>query len=186
MIPTECNEGFTVWFTGLPCAGKSTLALLVAHEMRRRGHSVEVLDADVVRSRLCSDLGYSKRDRNENIRRIGYLCEMLNRHGIVAVVAAISPYREVRLEVRARVGSFIEVYVKAPLEVCIKRDVKGMYRRALTGEIKDFTGIDDPYEAPLDAEVVVVTDKETPAESLAHIVQKLEQMGFVQSNGKPL
>ena len=176
----KSNKGFTLWFTGLPCSGKSTLAELVAQELERRGRGVEILDGDVVRTHLTKGLGFSKEDRDENIRRIGFVCKLLSRHGAVAIAAAISPYRNVRDGVRGTIENFIEVYVDTPLEVCIERDVKGMYRKALAGEMKNFTGIDDPYEAPLNAEVVVETHKERPAESAARILAKLEQMGLVE------
>ena len=174
------NEGFTVWFTGLPCSGKSTLALLVAKELERRGRGVEILDGDVVRTHLTKGLGFSKEDRDENIRRIGFVCKLLSKHGAVAIAAAISPYRGVREEVRATIENFIEVYVDTPLEICMDRDVKGMYKKALAGEMKHFTGVDDPYEAPANPEVVVETQKETPKESAARIFARLEQMGLVE------
>jgi adenylylsulfate kinase len=180
MMSGKSNKGFTLWFTGLPCSGKSTLAELVAQELERRGRGVEILDGDVVRTHLTKGLGFSKEDRDENIRRIGFVCKLLSRHGAVAIAAAISPYRNVRDGVRSTIENFIEVYVDTPLEVCIERDVKGMYRKALAGEMKNFTGIDDPYEAPLNAEVVVETHKERPAESAARILAKLEQMGLVE------
>ena len=180
MMSGKSNNGFTLWFTGLPCSGKSTLAELVAQELERRGRGVEILDGDVVRTHLTKGLGFSKEDRDENIRRIGFVCKLLSRHGAVAIAAAISPYRNVRDDVRSTIENFIEVYVDTPLEVCIERDVKGMYRKALAGEMKNFTGIDDPYEAPLNAEVVVETHKERPAESAARILAKLEQMGLVE------
>jgi adenylyl-sulfate kinase len=175
------SKGFTLWFTGLPCAGKSTLAQLVARELRARGRGVEVLDGDVVRMHLCKGLGFSKEDRDENIRRIGFVCSMLSRHGAVAIAAAISPYRAIRDEVRAAIGNFVEVYVKASLETCRKRDVKGLYKKALAGEIQNFTGVDDPYEPPLHPELIIETETETPADSTARIVAKLESLGYVEA-----
>ena len=173
------NKGFTLWFTGLPCSGKSTLAQLVGVELERRGCGTEILDGDIVRTHLTKGLGFSKADRDENIRRIGFVCKLLSKHGAVAIAAAISPYRNVREEIRSTIENFVEVYVKAPLGICVTRDVKGMYRKALAGEIKNFTGIDDPYEPPLAPEVVVETAKETPADSTARILRRLEQLDLI-------
>ncbi len=174
------KKGFTLWFTGLPSSGKSTVAQLVAQELERRGLNVEVLDGDVVRTNLTKGLGFSKEDRDENIRRIGFVCHLLSKHGVAAIAAAISPYRAVREEVRARMENFVEVYLNAPLEICIQRDVKGMYKKALAGEIRNFTGIDDPYEPPLHPELVIHTDKETPEHSVSRILAKLEQMSLLE------
>jgi len=174
------EHGCTVWFTGLSGAGKSTLANLVEQELRARQLRVEVLDGDVIRTHLSKGLGFSKEDRDTNIRRIGWVCEVLSRNGVVAVAAAISPYREIRDEVRSKVGRFVEVYVSAPIDVLAERDVKGLYKKALRGEIKNFTGIDDPYEPPLNPEVVCYSDgRETPQESAAKIIRKLEELGYV-------
>jgi adenylyl-sulfate kinase len=175
------KKGYTVWFTGLPSAGKSTLAELLAVELKARGQSVEVLDGDVVRTHLCKGLGFSKEDRDENIRRIGFVCGLLTKHGATAIAAAISPYRAIRDEVRAKIGSFVEVYVKTPVETCIRRDVKGLYKKALAGEIKGFTGVDDPYEPPVQPEITVETETESPKESLGRIVQGLEKLGYVEA-----
>ncbi len=177
------NKGFTLWFTGLPCSGKSTLAQLVAAELERRGRGVEVLDGDVVRTNLTKGLGFSKEDRNENIRRIGFVSGLLSRHGAVAIAAAISPYRSVREEVRAKIENFVEVYVATQLDTCIERDVKGMYKKALAGEMKNFTGVDDPYEPPLNPEITIYTEKETPEQSAARIVERLEELGLVTRTG---
>ena len=177
---TPAPAGFTVWFTGLPSAGKSTLARLLADELRSRGHGVEVLDGDAARRNLSKGLGFSKQDRDENIRRIGFVCGLLTRHGTVAIVAAISPYRAIREEVRAKIGNFVEVYVKASVQTCIKRDVKGLYKRALAGEIKGFTGVDDPYEPPLSPELTIETETEDPKASLARILRSLEKLGYVK------
>lgn len=179
-------EGFVVWFTGLPCSGKSTLARRLEEALRTRGLRVEVLDGDEVRQRLTRGLGFSKEDRDENIRRITYVAKLLARNGVVAITAAISPYRAVRDEARREIGRFIEVYVKCPLEVCMERDVKGLYRRALAGEIPNVTGLSDPYEEPLHPELVVETDREGPAESLERILARLEELGYLspgQSSG---
>ena len=173
------RKGFTLWFTGLSGAGKTTLARLVETELTARGHKVEVLDGDVIRTNLSKGLGFSKEDRDTNIRRIGFVCNLLTRNDVVAIAAAISPYREVRDELRRDIGAFVEVYVSCPIDVLAERDVKGLYKKALAGEIKNFTGVDDPYESPLAAEVIVETDTETPEESAARIIATLENLSFV-------
>lgn len=173
------QNGFTLWFTGLSGAGKTTLARLVETELSARGRKVEVLDGDVIRTNLSKGLGFSKEDRDTNIRRIGFVCNLLTRNDVVAIAAAISPYREVRDELRRNIGAFVEVYVRCPIDVLAERDVKGLYKRALAGEIKNFTGVDDPYETPLAAEVIVETDIETPEESAARIIATLEKMSLV-------
>ena len=176
----ELAQGCTIWFTGLSGAGKSTLSSLIGKNLRQRGLRVEVLDGDVIRTNLSKGLGFSKEDRDTNIRRIGWVCEVLTRNGVVAIAAAISPYREIRDEVRTKIGRFIEVYVEAPIAVLAERDVKGLYKKALAGEIKHFTGIDDPYEPPVNPEVVCHTDdRETPEDSAAKILGKLEQLGYI-------
>ena len=167
-------EGFTVWFTGLPSSGKSTLAALLRDALRSRGLTVELLDGDEVRTELTRGLGFSREDRDENIRRIAWVAKVLTRNGIVAITAAISPYRAARERARQEIGQFVEVYVDCPVEVCMQRDVKGLYARARRGEIEQFTGVSDPYEAPPHPEVVVHTDREAPAESLQGIVAYLE------------
>ncbi len=172
-------KGFTLWFTGLPCSGKSTVAERAEEALLERGLNVELLDGDVVRTNLSKGLGFSKEDRDTNIRRIGFVCHLLTRNGVVAIGAAISPYRAIRDENRKLIGRFVEVYVECPLEVCKQRDVKGMYAKAERGEIKEFTGVSDPYEEPLDPEVVVNTDKETVEESVAKILRTLELMGYI-------
>ena len=173
------QQGFTLWFTGLSGAGKTTLARIVETELKSRGHRVEVLDGDIIRTNLSKGLGFSKQDRDTNIRRIGFVCNLLTRNDVVAIAAAISPYRDIREEVRNQIGSFVEVFVKCPINVLAERDVKGLYKKALAGEIKNFTGVDDPYEEPLAAEVVVATDTEAPEQSAARIMARLEEMSLV-------
>ncbi len=180
MLNIKRPTGFTLWFTGLPCAGKSTLAQLVAQELRRRGRAVEVLDGDIVRTNLSKGLGFSKEDRDENIRRIGFVCKLLSSHGVVAIAAAVSPYRASRDEVRASIEHFVEVYVNSPLETCIQRDAKGLYKKAIKGEIQNFTGINDPYEPPLRHELSVEAAHELPEASATRVLAKLEQMGLVE------
>lgn len=174
------TTGFTLWFTGLSGAGKSTISEIVERELHARGRKVEVLDGDVVRTHLSKGLGFSKEDRDTNIRRIGWVCEVLSRNDVVAIAAAISPYRAVRDEVRERHGGrFIEIFIDVPLEVAIERDVKGLYKKALAGELKGFTGVDDPYEPPLDPELIIHTDQETPQESAERILTALRQLGYL-------
>jgi adenylyl-sulfate kinase len=173
------STGFTIWFTGLSGSGKSTIAAILERDLRQRGHRVEVLDGDVVRTNLSKGLGFSKEDRDTNIRRIGWVCEVLSRNDVVAIAAAISPYREIRDEVRGKIGRFVEVYVEAPLEVLADRDVKGLYRKAMAGEIQNFTGVNDPYEAPVNAEVVCYSDgRESPEDSAAKVLAKLAELDY--------
>ncbi|MEZ4294720.1 MAG: adenylyl-sulfate kinase [Polyangiaceae bacterium] len=171
--------GFVVWFTGLSGAGKSTLSALLAEELRRRGVHTELLDGDEVRTHLSRGLGFSKEDRDTNVRRIGFVAKLLARAGACAITAAISPYREVREEQRAQIPHFVEVYCECPLDALSARDPKGLYKRALAGEIPHFTGIDDPYEPPLSPEIHLRTDSEPPAESLAKILAKLESLSLI-------
>jgi len=173
--------GFTVWFTGLPSSGKTTLANLLQKELDELGFPVEVLDGDEVRQRLTKGLGFTKEDRDENIRRIAYVAKLLTRVGAVAITAAISPYREARERAKVEIGRVIEVFVHCPLPVCIQRDVKGLYAKAMRGEIKNLTGISDPYEAPTDPDVVVNTDRESMEESLDKILQVLLKMNCIPS-----
>ena len=176
----ERPEGFVVWLTGLSGAGKSTLAGMLASELPRRGVHVESLDGDVVRTHLSKGLGFSREDRDTNIRRIGFVAGLVARCGACAITSAISPYRDLRDEQRRAIGRFCEVYCECPLDVLTARDPKGLYARALAGEIKGFTGVDDPYEPPLSPDVVVHTDRESPRESLAKILTKLEELGYVR------
>lgn len=180
------HEGFTLWFTGMSGAGKSTISGLIESRLRQEGAKVEVLDGDVVRTHLSKGLGFSKEDRDENVRRIGFVCELLSRHGVIAIAAAISPYRAVRDEVRTRIPNFIEVHVACPIEVLAERDVKGLYKKALAGEIPHFTGVTDPYEPPLNPEVTVNSSNETPEESAARIWATLERLGLVSFDRSPL
>lgn len=173
------HKGFTIWFTGLSGAGKTTLAREVEKRLRARGMKVEVLDGDVVRQNLSKGLGFSKEDRDTNIRRIGFVCKLLTRNNVVAIAAAISPYRDIRDEVRREIGNFVEVYVECPLEVLVERDVKGLYKKALAGEITNFTGVNDPYEPPLNPEVVVHSDRETIEESVEKIMRKLKELDYL-------
>ncbi len=174
-------NGFVVWLTGLPSAGKTTLAGLVAAALRERGLRVEVLDGDEVRSTLTKGLGFSREDRDENIRRIAWVAGVLARNGIVAITAAISPYRAARDQARREIGRFVEVHVRCPVERCIERDTKGLYARALRGDLPHFTGVSDPYEEPLHPEVVVETDRQTPEGSLSAILGYLEKTGWLST-----
>jgi len=177
------GKGFTIWLTGLSGAGKTTLATEMARELRARGVSVEVLDGDQVRTNLSKGLGFSKEDRDTNIRRIGYVCRLLSRNGVAAISAAISPYREARDEVRRLVeqdgAEFLEVFVTCPIDVLAERDVKGLYKKALAGEIKGFTGVDDPYEEPLAPDVIIESDRELVDFSAMKIINELEQRELV-------
>jgi adenylylsulfate kinase len=172
-------KGFTVWLTGLSGAGKSTIAAELARRLRERELGVEVLDGDVVRTHLSKGLGFSKEDRDTNIRRIAFVAQLLTRHGVAVISAAISPYRAVRAEAREMIGNFVEVYVKCPLDELVRRDVKGLYAKALRGEIGNFTGVSDPYEEPLQPEVVVETDHESVATSVDRILEALEAKGYL-------
>ncbi|WP_268807043.1 adenylyl-sulfate kinase [Gloeocapsopsis dulcis] len=176
------QQGMTLWFTGLSGAGKTTISKAVEEQLREQGYKVEVLDGDIVRENLTKGLGFSKADRDENIRRIGFVAQLLTRNGVIVIVSAISPYRAIRDEVRSKIGNFIEVYVNAPLAVCEDRDVKGLYKKARAGEIKSFTGIDDPYEPPLNPEVECKTNQETLSESVEKVMAKLNQYVHVNNN----
>jgi adenylyl-sulfate kinase len=174
--------GFTLWFTGLSGSGKSTIAHLVGPMLEDRGHIVEYLDGDTVRTNLSKGLGFSKEDRDTNIERIGWVASRLTRHGAAVIAAAISPYEETRRKARELVeqwGTFVEVYIATSVEECARRDVKGLYEKAFKGEIKGFTGVDDPYEAPANPELVVQTEEHEPDESARIIVAKLEELGLV-------
>ena len=174
------QKGFTAWFTGLPCSGKTTLADKVAEILRKKGYRVERLDGDIVRKGLTSDLGFSLKDRNENIKRVTFVAKLLTRNGVAVLSTFVSPYRERRKKTREEIGNFIEIYTRCPIEECIKRDVKGMYKKALAGEIQDFTGIDDPYEEPEDPELTLDTDIESIEESVEKVLTKLADLGYIE------
>ncbi len=176
----DCTQkGFTLWFTGLPCSGKSAVADRVAEILREQGLKVERLDGDIVRKSLTRDLGFSREDRNENIRRVTFVAKLLTRNGVAVLTSFISPYREIRAQSRQEIGNFIEVYAKCALEVCIQRDIKGMYKKAMKGEIKEFTGISDPYEEPLNPEILLETDKESLEENAQKVLKRLEELGYL-------
>ena len=174
------EQGFTLWFTGLSGSGKTTITELVVAELQARGSAIEVLDGDVVRQHLSKGLGFSKEDRDTNIRRVAFVADLLSRNGVPVITAAISPYRELRDEARGQMdGPFIEAYVKASVEECERRDVKGLYAKARAGEIKEFTGVSDPYEPPENPEVVLETEDETPQESAQRIIAYLEERDLI-------
>ena len=175
------NTGFTIWFTGLSGSGKSTLSEVIEQRMKTLGRNVEVLDGDIVRTHLSKGLGFSREDRDTNIKRIGFVCNLLTRNGVICISAAIAPYRDARDWARKEIGNFVEVYVRCPLDVCRQRDVKGLYKLVDEGKIKNFTGVDDPYEEPLHPELIVETDKETVEESVARIFAKLTQLGYLEA-----
>lgn len=173
------REGFTVWFTGLSGAGKTTLADRLEPILRERGLNVEKLDGDVVRTHLSKGLGFSREDRDTNIRRIAFVAQLLTRNGVAVITSAISPYESTRSEAREMIGSFVEVYVRCSIDELSRRDVKGLYAKALRGEIQNFTGVSDPYEEPVNPDVVVDTETETVDQSLEKIVARLEEMGYL-------
>jgi adenylylsulfate kinase len=174
------SKGVTVWFTGLPCSGKTTIADGVAEKLRGKGYRVERLDGDTVRRSLTSDLGFSKEDRDENIKRVTFVAKLLTRNGVVVLATFVSPYRERRRKSREEIGEFMEVYVRCSIEECMRRDVKGMYRKALAGEITGFTGVDDPYEEPQSPELVLDTDSETVEESVEKVLKEMASLGYIE------
>ena len=178
------EQGVTIWFTGLSGAGKSTLAEMLFHELRKRDMKVELLDGDVVRTNLSKGLGFSKEDRDTNILRIGFVANLLTRNGVVTIVSAISPYRDARNQCRAQIRDFVEVHVHATVEECAKRDVKGLYLKAMAGEITGFTGVDDPYEPPSSPEIYIDTMTQSPDESIQLILNELAEMGYIQGNDR--
>jgi len=171
--------GFTVWFTGLPCCGKTTIANHLAIILKKKNYTVERLDGDIIRQSTTSNLGFSKKDRDENIRHATSLAKTLTQKNIIVLASFVSPYRKQRSKARKEIKKFIEVYVRAPVEICKQRDVKGMYQKALDGQIKDFTGVDDPYEEPEHPELIVDTDKESVEESVKKVLQKIEELGYL-------
>ncbi len=173
-------KGVTVWFTGLPSSGKSTIARILERQFRKWNLKAELLDGDVIRTNLSKGLTFSKEDRDANIKRIGFVCHLLSRNEVIAMASAISPYREVRDYNRRMIGNFVEVYVKASVDECEKRDVKGLYKKARAGEIKGFTGVDDPYEEPLHAEVICDTEHESPEQSAEKVIRRLEELGYLE------
>jgi adenylyl-sulfate kinase len=173
------HKGCTVWFTGLSGAGKSTISTLLRERLCAAGAKVELLDGDIVRTHLSKGLGFSHADRDENIRRIGFVCELLSRNGVIAIVAAISPYREARESVRARIPNFVEVFMECPMDVLVGRDVKGLYKKALAGEIEHFTGISDPYEPPEKPELTIHSSLETPEQSVERVWLTLKGLGLI-------
>ncbi len=175
------QKGVTVWFTGMSGAGKTALAIPLEKMLKERGLKVERLDGDIVRQSLTRDLGFSKEDRDKNIERVTFVAKLLTRNGVAVLCSFISPYREVRANVKKEVGNFVEVYCYASLETLMARDVKGLYKKALAGEIQNFTGISDPYEAPENPDVQIDSGAETIEESLAKIMSKLEELGYVPS-----
>ncbi len=179
------NKGFTIWFTGLSGAGKSTLSEVIEKRLRNHGRNVEILDGDIVRTHLSKGLGFSREDRDTNIKRIAFVCSLLSRNGVICISAAIAPYREARQWAREQIGNFVEVYVKCPIEVCRQRDVKGLYKLVDEGKIKGFTGVDDPYEEPEYPELVIETDKETIEESVGRIFAKLLELGYLETEELP-
>ncbi len=174
------KKGFTIWFTGLSGSGKTTVSQRVAEMLDERGVQSEILDGDIIRENLSKGLGFSKEDRDTNIKRIAFVCKLLTRQGAACIAAAISPYRETREYARNEIKNFVEVYVNSPIDVCIERDVKGLYKKAIAGEIQNFTGISDPYEPPVNPEAVCCTDRETVDESAAKVVRILEELGYLE------
>jgi adenylylsulfate kinase len=183
MTPHPEPKGFTVWFTGLSGAGKSTVAEMLYHEFQARQMKTEILDGDVVRQNLSKGLGFSKEDRDTNVLRIGFVAELLTRNGVATICCPISPYKETRDQVRAMIGEFVEVYVHATLdELSQNRDPKGLYKKALAGEIKGFTGVDDPYEVPERPELVLDTMVESPEGSLQRTLTRLRELGYLEDD----
>ncbi len=177
----KLDRGFTLWFTGLSGAGKTTVAEIVEHELRDRAGTVEVLDGDIVRTNLSKGLGFSREDRDTNVLRIGFVANLLTRNGVPVIVSAISPYKKARDQVRKEIGEdFIEIFVDCPVEVCAERDVKGLYAKAYSGEIPEFTGVSDPYEPPSAPELTLRTNEEEPQDSARRVIEKLEELGYFE------
>jgi adenylylsulfate kinase len=176
------QKGVTLWLTGLSGAGKTTISHAVAKDLKHLGYKVEILDGDIIRQHLSGDLGFSQADRDANIRRIGFVANLLTRNEVIVIVAAIAPYRKTRDEIRSQIGNFIEVFVNSPLAVCELRDPKGLYAKARAGLIKNFTGIDDPYEPPLNPDVECKTDQEGAIVSARRILKKLSELGYIEAD----
>ena len=179
MCEENQQKGVALWFTGLPCSGKSAIADRLAVILKDQGYRVERLDGDIVRQDLTRDLGFSKADRDENIRRVTFVTKLLARNGVFVLTSFISPYREMRDHARRQVENFMEIYIKTSLETCIKRDVKGMYKKAMAGEIKEFTGVSDPYEEPLKPELIVETDNESLEDSTQKVLRRMKDLGYL-------
>jgi len=173
------HKGCAVWFTGLSGAGKSTVSTLLHQRLRAAGAKVELLDGDIVRTHLSKGLGFSREDRDENIRRIGFVCELLSRNGVIVIAAVISPYREARDSVRSQIPNFVEIFMECPMNVLVERDVKGLYKKALAGEIEHFTGISDPYESPESPELTIHSAQETPQQSVDRVWLTLKSLGLI-------
>ncbi len=174
------HQGYTIWFTGLPCCGKTTIADQVAVLLRKKGYLVEQLDGDIIRQNFSSDLSFSKKDRDENIKRATFLAKMLSRNNVAVLASFVSPYRKQRRRARKEIKNFVEVYVRCPVKICMKRDVKGMYKKALEGKIQHFTGVDDPYEEPEHPELIVDTDIESVEESVEKVMKKIQELGYLE------
>jgi adenylylsulfate kinase len=173
------HHGFTIWFTGLPCCGKTTIADQVALVLKNKNYTIEQLDGDIIRQGVTSDLGFSKKDRDENIQRVTSIAKKLTQKNVVVLASFVSPYRKQRRNARKEIKQFIEVYVRCPVEICMQRDVKGMYQKALEGKIKHFTGVDDPYEEPEHPELILDTDTESVEESVGKVLKKIEELGYL-------
>jgi adenylylsulfate kinase len=173
------HHGFTIWFTGLPCCGKTTIADQVALVLKKKNYTIEQLDGDIIRQGVTSDLGFSKKDRDENIQRVTSIAKKLTQKNVVVLASFVSPYRKQRRNARKEIKQFIEVYVRCPVEICMQRDVKGMYQKALEGKIKHFTGVDDPYEEPEHPELILDTDTESVEESVGKVLKKIEELGYL-------
>jgi len=173
------QHGFTIWFTGLPCCGKTTIADQVTTVLKNKNYTVERLDGDIIRKNVTSDLGFSKKDREKNIKRVTAIAKTLTHNNVIVLASFVSPYRKERRNARKEIQKFIEVYVRCPVEICKQRDVKGMYQKALEGKIKHFTGVDDPYEEPEHPELIVDTDKESIEESARKVLKKIEELGYL-------
>ncbi len=181
---TQGRDGFCLWMTGLPSAGKTTIGRVLVDRLKERGWHVELLDGDEIRKGLSADLGFDRASREAHAGRVTFVAKLLARNGAIPIVALISPYRSSRAKARSDIGRFVEVYVNTPIDVCEQRDVKGLYRKARAGQIKEMTGVDDPYEPPERAEIVVDAVRSTPEQSAAYVLQELERQGWLAPNGR--